>query len=105
MKSKLLRKQINTFEHCGWSVHQNETDFYIEAWSPAGEDLVEYFEYHKSIIDQLEEKVDSFDPEEHAAMWYDAEDRGQPKSLRALLEDADAIHGMLKQLLQKFKEV
>ena len=105
MKSKLLRKQINIFEHCGWNVHQEETYFYIEAWSPAGEDLVEDFEYHKSIVDQLEEKIDSFDPEEHAAMWYNAGDHGQPRSLRVLLKDADAIKEMYETLLQKFKEV
>ena len=105
MKSKLLRKQINAFEKCGWCVEEYEDHFYISNYSPEGEDIEEDFVYDKPIVDQLEEKVNSFDPEEHAAMWYDAEDRGQPRSLRALLEDAEAIHGMLKKLLQKFKEV
>ena len=105
MKSKLLRKQINAFEECGWTVHQEPTYFFIESYSPEGEDLVEDFEYGTSIIDQLQEKVDSFDPEEHAVMWYSTRPNGQPSSLRVLLEDADAIHEMLKKLLQKFKEV
>lgn len=105
MKSKLLRKQINTFEHCGWTVHQEPTYFYIETHSPKGEDLAEDFEYGTSIVDQLQVKVNNFDPEEHAAMWYNARPCGQPTSLRELLNDADAIHEMLKTLLQKFKEV
>lgn len=102
---QLTEKEIDTFEKCGWAVGEDEGYFYISNYSPKGEDLCEDFDYDRPIIDQIQEKVDMFDPEEHAAMWYNAEDRGQPKSLRILLADADAIHEMLKQLLQKFKEV
>ena len=105
MKSKLLRKQINAFEECGWTVRQNEGDFYIQQSSPAGEDIVEYFEYHKSIVDQIQEKLDSFDADEHAAMWYNARPCGQPTSMRELIKDADAIKEMYETLLQKFEEV
>lgn len=40
---------------------------------------------------------DDFDPEEHAAMWY-GQNRGEPSSLRALLDNADNIHESLRRL-------
>ena len=36
------------------AVYQEPTYFYIESYSPEGEDLIEDFEYGASIVDQLQ---------------------------------------------------
>lgn len=91
----------------GWNIlSTNEQDglYYteIEKWSPAGENIVETIWHDgtpQSFANSLCTNYEDFDPDEHAAMWYNAEDRGQPKSMRVLLKDADEIESMLEELM------
>lgn len=91
----------------GWNIlSTNEQDglYYTEIknWSPEGEDVIETVWHDgtpEGFARGLTQVWEDFDAEEHAAMWYNAEDRGQPKNLHILVEDADAIDDMLGELV------
>lgn len=79
----------------------------IEGQSPAGEDLIvglvgDELNDGDSIVKALYNNWDWFDADEHAAEWYGA-NRGEPNSLRVLLDDADAIKEMYGDLYAKVK--
>lgn len=51
-------------------------------------------------------EYEDFDADEHAAMWIESRgERGIPSSIRTLIDDADAIKEMLKELADKLAEV
>ena len=56
--------------------------------------------FRNNLIEDVKDYAESFDSEEHAAMWYDAGQsgvRGVP-SLHELVEDAESIQEMLNEL-------
>ena len=67
--------------------------------SPAGEDF-SFTVSENNLIEDVKDYAESFDSEEHAAMWYDAKQRGVGgvPALHELVEDADAIQEMLNDL-------
>lgn len=108
-----LRYQANAL---GWSVNidknsdDDEVIVSFEKTSPAGEDFsfdiwVKPNASLTSIRKEIEDWALDFDPETHAAIWYMGENRGQPKSIRDLLEDADAIKEMVENLSEKIDEI
>ena len=87
-------------ESLGWNVYR-DGDGYVELsqYSSAGEDFL-FTVSESNLIEDVKDYAESFDSEEHAAMWYDAGQsgvRGVP-SLHELVEDADAIQEMLNAL-------
>lgn len=87
-------------ETLGWNVYCGD-DGYVELsqYSSAGEDFL-FTVSESNLIEDVKDYAESFDSEEHAAMWYDAGQsgvRGVP-SLHELVEDADAIQEMLNDL-------
>lgn len=56
---------------------------------------------------KIQEYADDFDPEEHAANWYNIRDEvsGVPRSLEGLLYDAKAILGMVEKLASAVSEI
>lgn len=100
MRTETLNTIQEVAENLEWRVHISETDLEFENWSPAGENIIFCFENGKVdwFLYELADCYESFDAEEHAAGWYGAK-RGEPKSLRDLLEDADSIDGMLEELV------
>lgn len=87
-------------ETLGWNVYCGD-DGYVELsqYSSAGEDF-SFTVSENNLIEDVKDYAESFDSEEHAAMWYDAGQsgvRGVP-SLHELVEDADAIQEMLNDL-------
>ena len=87
-------------ETLGWNVYCGD-DGYVELsqCSEAGEDFF-FTVSANNLIEDVKDYTESFDSEEHAAMWYDAGQsgvRGVP-SLHELVEDADAIQEMLNDL-------
>lgn len=85
----------------------------VELWvhSPAGEehifecelDFTTETDVVLEIIRQLKETLEAFDPDSHAISWYGS-DRGEPKSLRVLLDDAEWYEALLKESYQQFSE-
>src|SRR5699024_4573910 len=87
-------------ESLGWNVYR-DGDGYVELsqYSSAGEDFL-FTVSESNLIEDVKDYAESFDSEEHAAMWYDAKQRGIRcvPSLHELVEDADAIQEMLEDL-------
>ena len=87
-------------ETLGWNVYR-DGDGYVELsqYSPAGEDF-SFTGSENNLIEDVKDYAESFDSEAHAAMWYDAGQRGVHgvPSLHELVEDADAIQEMLNDL-------
>ena len=87
-------------ETLGWNVYCGD-DGYVELYqrSGAGEDFL-FTVSANNLIEDVKDYAESFDSEEHAAIWYDAKQRGIRcvPSLHELVEDADAIQEMLNDL-------
>ena len=87
-------------ETLGWNVYCGD-DGYVELsqCSGAGEDFL-FTVSANNLIEDVKGYAESFDSEEHAAMWYDAGKRGVRgvPSHHTLVEDADEIQEMLNDL-------
>lgn len=73
--------------------------------SPAGEDF--FFSIAgKDIAAEVKEYYEEFDPDEHVKMWVEHMDKvnGVPKSIRTLIDDAEAIDKMLMELAEALQE-
>ena len=84
----------------GWDVYcDGDGSVELYQFSPAGEDFG-FTVSESNLIEDVKDYAESFDSEEHAAMWYDAKQRGIRcvPSLHELVEDADAIQEMLEDL-------
>lgn len=101
-----IKKFIEICKAEGWKVNYDSKSQYVELEnsSPAGEDLVICIGGKKSdgFIKDLRDYYENFNSEKHALDWYGAK-RGEPSSLRELLDDAEAIEEMIYSLYQKLK--
>lgn len=93
-------------EELDWSVkwyEDVEEDTYVEfsKYSPAGEDFSfeVYYEDESEIPDKVKEYYEGFDAEEHVMLWADSAGRNGVPRLRELIEDADAIEEMIRELV------
>ena len=95
-----LENLLAYIETLGWDVDcDGDGSVEMYQFSPAGEDFG-FTVSENNLIEDVKDYAESFDSEEHAAMWYDAGQsgvRGVP-SLHELVEDADAIQEMLNDL-------
>lgn len=95
-----LENLLAYIETLGWDVYcDGDGSVEMYQFSPAGEDFG-FTVSENNLIEDVKDYAESFDSEEHAAMWYDAGQsgvRGVP-SLHELVEDADAIQEMLNDL-------
>lgn len=91
-------------EIAGWNytTYEQDGEIYVDfqQYSPAGEDfhVPAWGETPEKVVDDLKRYYEDFDSAEHACMWY-GQNRGEPKSLRDLLDDADAIDDMIRDLV------
>lgn len=94
-------------ESLGWKVFCNENDdrVELEKYSPAGEDFMLDVSISK-FVEDVKEYADDFVPDEHAETWIELRGtHGVPTSIRALIDDADAIQEMLKELAEAIEKV
>lgn len=79
----------------------------FEKYSPAGEDFS--FEVWYTHVSEIPEKIreyyEDFDPEEHVMLWANSAGRNGVPSLRRLMEDADAIDEMIRELAIALKTI
>ena len=117
----LLGQVLDTATSMGWSYDEidysnNEGGYEFYQYSPAGEDFsftacygskdLSDDEKGKNLIADIESYYDNYDPEEHAELWIEGRGQnGAPSSIRALLDDADAIDGMLKELSDELTKI
>ena len=79
---------------------RKEGDYYsIYVDNPCGEDFTIEFNKtkDKEDVNSIISYCEDFDPEDHATMWY-GQNRGEPSSLRDLLDNADNIKESLDKL-------
>lgn len=79
----------------------------FEKYSPAGEDFLFTVRYtHVSEIpEKIRENYEDFDPEEHVMLWANSAGSNGVPSLRKLMEDADAIEEMIRELAVAFDDI
>lgn len=101
------QKYLRVIEDLGWHISYDPDDVSIEIGrtSPAGEDF-SFEVYAKDFPQGVIEAVDDFDPDEHAEMWVSHRgERGCPSSIHELIEDAEAIKEMLRELADAMNDV
>lgn len=93
------KKYKKVIEDLGWVVREYGDSYDICQYSPAGEDF-SFSISKKHVAQEIIEYAENFDPDEHAADWIESMRtvRGVPQSVRALIDDADAIKEMLDEL-------
>lgn len=93
------KKYIDVFERHEWSVTETEDGVELEAYSPAGEDLIFHIE-GKDIPEEVQEIYDDFSPDDHAGEMYEAGKSGLSgvPPLSVLVKDAAEIEKMLENL-------
>lgn len=96
---------IDGAESLGWSVsitvgRPNELECEFRKYSPAGEDFmfVAYGETAYDLIDDVQKYVSDFDQDEHVRSVMNMQ--GAPR-IKELVEDAEAIEEMLRDLAEK----
>lgn len=98
---KLRGKYIDVLEKLDWKMcgYTGDGMVEIEKYSPAGEDFIMCVEV-KNFPDAVMEYYVDFDVDEHIEMWIEARRNGTNgvPSTRELVQDAEAIDDMLKEL-------
>ena len=116
-----LQPLWDAFEELGWRVRDyecpkhepyqktDEIEIEIETWSPAGEDIIEYIrlgDSEDSILEQLYDLYHNYDWEEHAEPLIEMRgEHGIPDSIMTLVEDAQDIGEMYKELYRTASKV
>lgn len=113
MKDRFTKRGIERIaEELYWGVCWDEDNIAgkkcveFSKYSPAGEDFS--FEVWYTHVSEIPEKVmeyyEEFDPEEHVMLWANSAGRNGVPCLRRLMEDADAIEEMIRELAIALKE-
>lgn len=104
---KIEQKYLKVIESLDWHISYDPDDVSIEIGriSPAGEDF-SFEVYAKDFPQGVIEAADDFDPDDHAEIWISHRgERGCPSSIRELIEDAEAIKEMLRELADAMNDV
>ena len=107
MTDKLKKLIEAKADELGWSIYcDDEGGWDFGKYSPAGEDF-SFYVRGEDIVKEVYEYYEGFDPDEHAKMWVEAQGRvaGVPSSIRTLIDDAEAIDEMLKELADALVDV
>lgn len=93
-------------ENLDWTIHEYEDgSVELEKYSPAGEDFT-FGVGSDRFVEEVKEYAAYFDVDEHVEMWVDSRGKkGAPSGVRELVEDAEAIDKMLKELAAALAEV
>lgn len=112
---KLADSIIEVLENNDWrlcgKVKKQGGEFYaeIESFSPCGENIVETVWFDGTdagFIDGIKQCACNFNADEHAEFWVDHRgENGVPNSIRELIDDADAIQGMLDELVTELAKL
>lgn len=111
---KLAKSITNTLEYQNFrilSVGEQNGDYIaeLETFSPEGEDVIVDIWFDgtsRNFIDKFWNYATGFDADEHAEFWVDYRGKGGcPSSIRALIEDADAIKRILTETGEKLNRL
>ena len=106
MRCEKFLDKVSDKTNVNYSMHKQRDNSYViemEYWSSLGEDVVITLVIDELTKDSIREEMwnyyEGFDPEEHAAVWFNMHGKhGAPTSLRALLDDADKQDSKLKEI-------
>lgn len=104
--NEVHRALLDKAKECGWNCTIcDDGSIEFEQFSPAGEDFIFNIE-GKDITAEVKDYYEDFDPDEHAKMWVENMNtiKGVPRSIRVLIDDADAIDRMLCELANALEE-
>jgi hypothetical protein len=102
----MMDRIVEASEELNWICRIYDDYVEFETLSPAGEDVVFSADRDGDIVDKVIEYASEFDADEHAEMWIESRGkRGVPSSIRALIDDADAIQVMLDELAGKLAAI
>lgn len=110
MNDPYKEKLLSAAKSIGWSYYCDGDGVDFSKYSPAGEDFGFYVHAvtGDEILNEVIGYVNAFDAEEHMMMWIEAKlcgsTRGIP-DIRTLVKDADAIDGMLYELMEVLEAV
>ena len=100
-----VKKILDKHDIRNYDVYEGVGKYYVELewYSDAGEDVSETIWFDgttKGFVKGVQEVYESFDPDEHAVMWWENRNNvgGVPQSLRTLIDDADGIQKTLEDL-------
>ena len=102
----MTKKQKALCEDLGWWLNIYDNDIEIGQSSPLGEDF--FFTVSKdNFVKDITDYAEDFDPDEHATIWVENMHtvKGVPKSIRALITDADDIKQMLTELSEQINNL
>ena len=110
-----LTRLIDIAELLGWKVTKDGSDYELEKFSPAEHDFIVTLDSAsegsaspaESLIDSLEEEIDTFDPSEEAALWLDADGHGRngaPYDMKDVYQDMECCLDMMKELRDEWKK-
>lgn len=105
-----LEKLLEKAEELDWSYNIYDGWVELEKYSPCGEDFVMAINFDSenqdgSFMKNLKEYMEDYDPDEHAELWIGGRGKnGVPSSIRELIEDAEAIGEMIKELYSACEE-
>lgn len=116
--SKELQRMLDKAEELDWSytvyeeLWQNTRTYVeMEKYSPAGEDFIMTIDFKEedqaeSFLKDLSDYAENFDIDEHVDMWMPSRGKGGcPSTARELVEDAEAIAEMIKELYEELDNV
>lgn len=104
---ELRQEYLDILEKRGWSVSSYTDDgrVEIEWYSPAGEDFIVCVKV-ENFPDEILDYSDSFDLDEHIAMWIETKQNGTQgvPNARQLVHDAEEIEKELDELAFELQE-
>lgn len=113
-----MKLMLDKAEELDWSctvyiepTQKNRTYVEMSKFSPEGEDFGMIIDFDrtrqcKSFIEDMKDWLENYDVDEHAEMWIDSRGRGGcPGNLKELIEDAEAIEEMVKELLEALQQI
>lgn len=112
MSAYFTKREIEFIANAfGWYVDWSEDNIAgaktvdFRKYSPAGEDFLFTVWYTRvsEIPDKVVEYYEGFDADEHVMLWSHSAGRNGVPRLRELIEDADAIEEMIRQLAVALK--
>lgn len=106
-KEELPQAYLDILEKREWSVCDYTDDGRVELewYSPAGEDFIVCVKV-ENFPDEILDYSDSFDPDEHIAMWIEAKQNGTKgvPGARQIVHDAEEIEKELDELAFELQE-
>ena len=102
------KKLQDVIERLDWGIYEDENTIELSKCSPLCDEDFSFCVSKQTPARDIVEYAADFDADEHAEMWVEFRGKnGVPNSIRALIDDADAIQEMLDELAEavsKFME-